>query len=295
MLVPGELLSPEFLAKIDQLELVSKKILAGKLKGERRSKRKGFSTEFADHRSYVVGDDLRFIDWNILIRLDRLFIKLFEEEEDLHIYLLIDASRSMDFGTPTKFNFAQRVAAALAYIGLSNLDRVRIVPFDDAIDTSLPPARGRRNVLRVLDQIEKLTPGGKTSLEASCKSFATQATGKGIVVMISDLMDKAGFESAIRYLVARQMDLFVIHVLSTEEIDPPATGDLRLVDAEDGDAAEITVSAPLLARYKKTLESYCAEIRDYCHKRGVSYLFTASDVPFEQVVLGYLRERGLVR
>jgi uncharacterized protein (DUF58 family) len=293
--VNSELLTPEFLAKIDKLQLVSKKILAGKMKGERRSKRKGFSTEFADHRSYVVGDDLRFIDWNILIRLDRLFIKLFEEEEDLHVHLLIDQSKSMDFGEPTKFNYAQRLAASLAYIGLSNLDRVRITPFADTIDSSLPPARGRRSVLRVLDQIQRLTPSGSTSLDASCKSFAMQATGKGVVILISDLMDKAGFESAIRYLVARSMDLFVIHVLSAEEIEPPATGDLRLVDAEDGDVAEITVSAPLLARYRKTLESYCARIRDFCHQRGVAYFFTSNQVPFEQIVLRYLRERGLVR
>lgn len=290
-----ELLTADFLAKIDQLQLISKKILASRMKGERRSKQKGFSTEFADHRSYVVGDDLRFIDWNILIRLDRLFIKLFEEEEDLQVHLLIDASKSMDFGEPTKFKHAQRIAAALAYIGLSNLDRVRITPFNLQADDSLPPARGRKSAMRVLDQIQKLVPQGSTSLESACKSLAMKAAGKGVVILISDLMDKNGFEAAIRYLLARQMDIFVIHLLSSEEIDPPAAGDLRLVDAEDGDTAEITVSAPLLARYKKTLESYCSEIRDFCHQRGVSYLFTSNQIPFEEIVLGYLRERGLIR
>lgn len=291
----NDLLSSEFLAKIDQLELVSRKILAGKMKGERRSKRKGFSTEFADHRSYVVGDDLRFIDWNILIRLDRLFIKLFEEEEDLHIHLLIDTSRSMEFGEPTKIDYARRLAAALAYIGLSQSDRVLITPFSEDIDPRIPPARGRRSIFRVFEDLSGMKAQGGTSLERSCKSFAMRSQGKGVVLLISDFMDKSGFEASLRYLFARQMDVFVIHVLSAEELDPPATGDLRLVDAEDGDVAEITVSAPLLARYQKTLAAYRASIRDYCHKRGASYFFTSNQVPFEQVVLGYLRERGLVR
>jgi uncharacterized protein (DUF58 family) len=290
----SDLLTPEFLAKIEQLELTSRKALAGRMKGERRSARKGFSTEFADHRGYVTGDDLRFIDWNILIRLDRLFIKLFEEEEDLHFHLLIDTSKSMDFGEPTKFLHAKRIAAALAYIGLVNLDRVMVSTFSETLNTPLPPARGRKSALRMFDGISNLSIASGSNLEAACKSFAIRNSGKGIVVLISDLMDKNGFEAGLKYLIAKQMDVYVIHLLAAEEVDPPVTGDLQLVDAEDGDVAEITVSAPLLARYKKTLETFCTYARDYCTQRGIGYLFTTNQAPFETLVLKYLRERGLV-
>jgi uncharacterized protein (DUF58 family) len=291
----GDLLTPDFLAKIDQLELVSRKILAGKMRGERRSKRKGFSTEFADHRGYVVGDDLRFIDWNILIRLDRLFIKLFEEEEDLHFHLLIDTSKSMGFGEPTKLRFAKEVAAALSYIALVNLDRVMVSTFRDSLVGASQPARGRASVLRVLGEIERLTADGGSNLEQTCKAFAARNTGKGIVVVLSDLFDKTGFEAGLRYLVGGRYDVYVIHVLATEEVNPPVTGDLRLVDAEDGQVAEITVSAPLLARYRQTLDRFCDSVKDYCHRRGAAYLRATNDIPFQEFVLQYLRRRGLVR
>src|SRR6058998_3239844 len=145
------LLDPQFLARLEQLELVSRKIFLGRLKGERRSKRKGQSVEFADYRNYVIGDDLRHLDWNLYARLDRLFIRLFMEEEDLHFYVLIDNSLSMDFGTPTKLHYAKQVAAALGFIGLVNLDRVMIEAFNNRLTQSLPAVRGKRSLWRVLE------------------------------------------------------------------------------------------------------------------------------------------------
>lgn len=289
------LLSPDFLAKIEQLDLVSRKIVSGRMRGERRSKRRGFSTEFADHRGYVVGDDWRFLDWNILIRLDRLFIKLFEEEEDLHFHLLIDTSRSMDFGNPTKLLFAKRVAAALAYVALVNLDRVAVWTFADGLAAALSPARGRRSALRVFAQIEAIQAGAGTNLGATCQSFAYRNPSRGVVVLLSDLMDKHGFETGLRYLIARQFDVHVVHILSQEEIDPPVTGELELIDSEDEDCTEVTISAPLLARYRRNVKDFQENARDVCTRRGVSYLFTTNDVPFERLVLRTLREGGLVR
>src|SRR3989449_5790658 len=143
-------LDPQFLARLEQLERVSRKIFLGRMKGERRSKRKGQSVEFADYRNYVSGDDLRFLDWNLYARLDRLFIRLFMEEEDLHFYLLIDNSLSMDFGTPTKLHYARQVAAALGFIGLVNLDRVVVEAFNDRLTQTMPAARGRRSVWRLM-------------------------------------------------------------------------------------------------------------------------------------------------
>jgi uncharacterized protein (DUF58 family) len=289
------LLDPQFLAQLEQLELVTRKIFVGRMKGERRSKRKGQSVEFADYRNYVVGDDLRFLDWNLYARLDRLFLRLFMEEEDLHFYLLLDNSLSMDFGTPTKLHYAKQVAAALAFIGLINLDRVKIEAFNDQLVQSLPAQRGRRSLWRLLDFLDKLQPAGPSDLAKALRTFTLKSSGKGIVVVLSDFMDKGGYEEALRYLVARQMDVYVIQILSQEEIDPDITGDLKLVDVEDADAAEVTVTLPLLRRYKENLAAYRASLHEFCTRRGVSCLFTSTDVPFDRLVLTYLRQRGLVR
>src|SRR6516165_1682586 len=173
------LLDPDFLHKLEQLELVSRKIFVGRMKGERKSKRRGTSVEFADHRNYAVGDDLRHIDWNVYGRLDKLFLKLFLEEEDLHFYTLIDTSLSMDFGDPTKLHYAKQVAAALAFIGLVNHDRVVVEAFNERLTQSLPAVRGRRSLFRVLDFLQKLEPAGPSNLRDSLRAFTLKSSGKG--------------------------------------------------------------------------------------------------------------------
>src|SRR5439155_14823913 len=258
------LLDPDFLARLEQLELVSRKIFLGRLKGERRSKRKGQSVEFADYRNYVVGDDLRFLDWNLFARLDRLFIRLFMEEEDLHVYILIDNSLSMDFGTPSKLHLAKQVAAALGFIGLVNMDRVMVEAFNNRLTQSLPAVRGRRSLWRLMDFLQKIEPAGPSDLRQSLRNFSLKCSGKGIVVLLSDFMDKGGYEEALRYLVARQRDIYVIEILSQEEIDPEVVGDLKLVDVEDNDVAEITVSSVLMQRYAENLAAYRAGLHEFC-------------------------------
>lgn len=289
------LLDPKFLARLEQLEIVSRKIFQGRMKGERLSRKKGQSVEFADYRNYVVGDDLRFLDWNLYGRLDRLFIRLFLEEEDLHFYILIDNSLSMDFGDPTKLHYAKQVAAALGFIGLVNLDRVIIEAFNDRLVQSMAPARGRRSLWRLMDFLGELEPAGPSDLARSLRTFSLKCSGKGVVVLISDFMDKNGYQDALRYLIARQLDIYVLQVLSQEEIEPDVKGDLKLVDVEDEDVAEVTVSAALLDRYKKNLAAFRAGLAEFCTRRGASYLFTSNQVPFERLVFTYLRQRGLVR
>ncbi len=289
------LLDPQFLAQLEQLELVSRKIFLGRMKGERRSKRKGQSVEFADYRNYVVGDDLRHLDWNLYARLDRLFIRLFLEEEDLHFYILIDNSLSMDFGTPSKLHYAKQVAAALGFIGLVNMDRVVVEAFNDRLVQSLPAIRGRRSLWRLMDFLQKIQPAGPSDLRHALRTFSLKCSGKGIVVLLSDFMDKGGYADALRYLVARQLDIYAIQILSQEEIEPGVVGDLRLVDIEDEDVAEITVSGPLLKRYKQNLAAYRAGLYEYCVRRGIAYLFTSNQVPFDRLVFSYLRQRGLVK
>ena len=289
------LLDADFMAKIERLDIVSRKIFAGLMKGERKSKRKGESVEFADYRNYVVGDDLRFLDWNIYGRLDRLFLKLFLAEEDLHVSILIDKSASMDWGEPNKALYARRVAAALSYIGLVNYDRMSLYAFADGLESELAGIRGRRLMHRVIGWLGELEFDGVGDLEKACRQFVIRHPHKGLVIVLSDFLDKGGFEDGLRYLLARDLDLYVIQVLSPEEMDPQLAGDLRLVDVEDADTAEVTVSRALLSRYKQNLQAYCRTLRQYCTRRGINYLFTATEVPFDQLVLNYLRERGLLK
>ncbi|WZO97525.1 DUF58 domain-containing protein [Isosphaeraceae bacterium EP7] len=292
---PVPLLSAEFLHKLEQLEVVSKKIFAGRMKGERKSKQRGSSVEFADHRNYSTGDDLRHIDWNVYARLDKLFLKLFMEEEDLQIFTLLDTSLSMDFGDPTKLHYGKQVAAALSFVGLVNHDRVMMDTFASNLEVGLPGVRGRSQMYRVVQYLDRLSASGGSDLTAAAKSFAIKHSGKGVVVVISDFLDKRGYSDALRYLLARNMDIYVIHVLSREEVEPELVGDLRLVDSEDDDEAEITISAPLLRRYKQTLDGFVGGLKEWCTKRGITYIFTTTHNPFDQLVLNYLRERGLVR
>lgn len=289
------LLDPEFLHKLEQLELVSRKIFVGRMKGEKKSKRRGSSVEFADHRNYSVGDDLRHIDWNVYGRLDKLFLKLFLEEEDLHVYTLLDTSLSMDFGEPTKLHYGKQVAAALAFIGLVNHDRVVLDTYSSNLLSGMPSVRGRSQMYRVVQYLDQLKPSGSSNLREAAKQFAIKHSGKGVVVVISDFLDKHGYEEALRYLVARNMDIYVIHVMSREEVEPELVGDLRLVDVEDEDEAEITVSAPLLRRYKENLNAFVGGLKEWCTKRGIAYIFTTNQNPFDKLILNYLRERGLVR
>ncbi len=291
----SQLLSPDFLARLEQLELVSRKMFRGRLKGERRSPRKGQSVEFADYRNYVQGDDLRFLDWNTYARLDRLFLKLFLEEEDLHVHVLIDNSRSMAFGDPQKMHYAKQLAAALGFIGLVRSDRVRIELLGGENTPHMPALRGRQQLWRLLELLEPIEPAGSISLLEGIRRFCLRSSGKGIVVLITDLMDKQGFEQPLRLLASQRMDAYVIHTLSPEELTPTLQGDLQLVDCEDGDRADITISQPLLKRYRETLEAFVASAREFCARRGMVYLLVPTSVPVQRLVTLYLQRRGLVR
>lgn len=289
-----KLLTSDFMNRLDKFDLLSRKMLAGKMKGERRSKRRGQSVEFADFRNYVMGDDLRFIDWNIYARLDKLFIKLFLEEEDLALYVLIDTSKSSDFGDPNKLLYMKRVAAALGYVGLVNYNRVSISAMGESMVADTGGMRGRRRVSTMLDFIDNLEPSGPSNFAAACKRFALTHRSKGVLVVLSDFFDKSGFENGLRYVTGGEYDTFAVQILSPQEIDPPLTGDLKLKDIEDGDFAEVSITGPLLQKYKSNLNSYCLSLKDYITRRGGSYLFSSTAVPFETLVLNYLRERRLL-
>jgi uncharacterized protein (DUF58 family) len=288
------LLDSQFMAKLDQLDVMSRKLLLGKLKGERRSKRRGQSVEFADYRNYVIGDDLRFIDWNIYGRLDRLFLKLFLEEEDLSLYILVDTSKSTDYGDPPKSFYLKQVAAALAYVGLVNYNRVTIAAMADGIVAETGALRGRTKVNQMLNFCQNLQPSGASHFADACKRFALANRSKGVCVVLSDFYDKGGYETGLRYVAGGKYDLFAVQVLSPQEIDPDLQGDLKLRDMEDDDLAEVSITQPLIKQYKANLNAYCLSLKEYVTRRGGTYLFSSTAVPFDALVLNYLRERGLL-
>lgn len=288
------LLEPEFLRKLEQLSLVSKKVFAGQLKGERRSTRRGTSVEFADFRNYTLGDDLRYIDWNTFARLEKLFLKLFVEEEDLHVYMLLDGSQSMAYGSPTKFDYGRRVAAALGYIGLTSFDRVGATVFGTRMRDHLTPVRGRQQVFPYFSFLERAAPGGQTSLAASLKEYALRTRRPGVAVLISDFFDPE-WETGLKALLHRRFQVTVIHVLDRSEVRPDCLGDLKLVDCETGEEREITISAGLLRDYQQAVDRFCGGIQDTCRRYGADYLLAITDRPFEDLILRWLRSAGLVR
>lgn len=293
-----ELIDSVLMAKLDQVDVMSRKIFAGKLQGERRSKKKGVSVEFADYRQYAHGDDLRFVDWNVYARLDKLFIKMFMEEEDLSLVLAIDTSRSMDWGNPSKFVFCQRLAMALGYIGLVNHNRVSLFAFSEEGLRPLPNLRGLRRTQEMGSWLLKLEPGGSSNFDDSMRGLALTRQGKGVMVVLSDFMFKEGYDKGLRYLGGGGFDTFCIQTLSPEEIDPGKaglTGDLRLTDIEDDDIAEVTVSPALLKRYKENLDAYCGKLRDFCVRRGMMHITIDTATDLSALLLDYLRKRGLLR
>jgi len=281
--------------RLDSLDVLSRKILQGKLQGERRSKRRGQSVEFADHRPYVAGDDLRFVDWNIYGRLEQLFLKLFIEEQDLTVHIVVDGSASMTVGEPSKELFIKKLAAALGYVSLVNNNRVSISVFADGVVGQLANMRGRNYLHQMADFLLTAQCDGVSQFETACRQIASGRIGCGVMIVLSDFLFKEGYDSGLRRLIGRQYDLYVIQVLSAQELSPDFAGDLKLIDIEDADVAEITVSAALVKHYKRNVTAYCNELKDFCTRRGAVYALANSGDSVESLVLNYLRRIRLLR
>jgi uncharacterized protein (DUF58 family) len=290
-----DLLDPVFMSRLDRLDILSRKILQGKLQGERRSKRRGQSVEFADHRPYVAGDDLRFADWNVYGRLEQLFLKLFLEEQDLTVHIVADASASMSFGEPSKELFIKKLTAALGYVSLVNNNRVTISFIADDVTVQLANMRGRNYLDKMADCLLTTDCDGLSNFDNSCRQLAAGRIGSGVMVVLSDFLFKEGYDSGLRRLIGRQYDLYAIQVLCPQELSPDLSGELKLIDIEDADAAEITVSAALSKYYKRNLTAYCNELKDFCTRRGAVYVLANSADSVESLVLNYLRRVRLLR
>lgn len=282
-----------FLRRLEQLELASRRLTAGRMKGERRSIRRGQSVEFADYRNYSAGDDLRQLDWNVYARLERLFIKLFVEEEDVTVHVLVDASRSMDFGEPNKLAFARRAAGALAYLGLAHLDRVSVAFLGDGRATSLRALRGKARVFEVFRFLSQPRAERLTGLAAAARDYAGRLRGRGPLILISDLLDP-GYTDALRDLAGTRCQLSVLHVLAPEELHPDIPPDARLVDNETGHGIEVTGDDDLVDRYRTRLGEWQEELSAFCSRRGGAYVSVPSDLDLADLLFDVLRRRRVI-
>lgn len=288
-----------FLRKLEQLTLIADRVRVGAIKGERRSHNKGSSIEFADHRNYTRGDDLRRLDWNIFARLERPFVKLFEEEEDLTVQLLIDASSSMDWPEGedelNKFQYALRLAGALGYIGLASGDQLTVALIDDDNNRVWGPHRGRGNVMRMLQFLERSNANGLTELNSSLKRWSVRAHRPGLLFLLSDLFSPSGFEDGLKALQSRGYEVGLIHLLSPDEIAPTVGDDVKLIDVETNAETEISLDAATLGLYRSRLERWRSEIASTCAGRGIHYIPVSTDLRWDKLVLQTLRRKGVVR
>jgi uncharacterized protein (DUF58 family) len=282
----------DFLRKLEYLRVVSKRAFAGQNRADRLTPKRGSGLEFADHRPYAAGDDFRHIDWKAYKRLNRLLLRLFDEERDLPIYLMLDVSRSM--AEPAKFDMARRVAAALCYIGLVHLDRLTILPFGRGLGHESLPGRGKGRIFRVFEMLEKLEAAGPTDLRESLKEFAARPRQMGLAVIISDFLDPGGFEAGLKILRTLGHDVFVVHVASERDRDPGLFGEVRFVDVETGELREVEVTPRLASAYVEAWQAHAAEREHFCGRSGIGYVRADAERPFEEIVLKAFRQGRFV-
>lgn len=290
-----ELFDEEFLRKLETLAIVSRRVVAGRLRAERRSKKRGSGVEFADHRDYTVGDDFRYVDWNAYQRFGRLLVRLYEEEEDLSIYFIVDCSSSMAFSGGAKFDQARKLCAALAYVGLANLDRITVVGVSDRIELRMPTTRGKGRIFKVLRFLRELSPNGETDLGEALRTFVAQHKRRGLAVLLSDLYDPAGFENGINVLRFNKFEPYVLHIVDPADARPGASGDVRLYDCESGEEREVTLTPDLLDRMAGAFWDYQKQIERFCASRQVPYLAAPVSEPFDELVLRVFRRGGFLR
>jgi uncharacterized protein (DUF58 family) len=295
VVVPAGLFDEAFLRKLERLSLLSHRTMAGHLQGERRSRKRGQSVEFSDFRPYAPGDDIRRIDWNAYARLERFFLKLFVEEEDVTVHLLVDTSRSMDWGQPNKLSYALRAAGALGYIALSGLDRVTVTALgENGGGATFPPRRGKQQAPALFAFLQGLTAGGRVPLSPRLRAYAGVALPPGPLLLLSDLLDE-GWAEGLNALAARGFEVSVLHLLSPDELSPDLAGDLRLVDVETGAEVEITADYDLVQRYREGLAAWQADLRHFCGARGMHYVPIETSLPFEELLFAWLRQRGVLK
>ena len=290
-----ELFDEDFLRRLEVLNVIARKILSGQLRAHRQSVRKGSGVEFSDFRPYAEGDDFRRVDWNIYRRLGEFVLKLYREEEQLTVAVLVDASRSMAYGVEEKFAYSLRVGAAIAYIGLCNFDRVHVVPFARSLNGGLLGLRGKGKIFDIFHYLRGLEPRGETDLAAVLKGYTQKVRKRGLAVVISDFLDLDGFGPGLKALRYYRNEVYAIHILDPMEEDPPLRGDLRLTDMETGVGRDLTITDGLRERYRRALDAHVERVRQFCMKNEIGYCLGRTSIPFDDLVLTMLRQGGLIQ
>ncbi len=303
-----------FLHRLEQLRLVTQRAAGSRLEGTRLGREKGGLIEFRDYRNYAAGDDLRYVDWNLYARIEKLFIKEFAREQASNVTVLVDASASMAAGVPPKYVFCVRLAAALAYVGLASEDAVRVGTIREGSVNALPPRTGTGAIYEVLDFYRKAAPSGRTGLISALKSLAGSARERGTIILLSDFWDdsphptphtsrptrdaplpRPDLLAAIRTLGSRGHELVNIHVLAREEIEPPPAGPFELTDSETGEKLDITLTDAARDAYRAAVSEFVQQLETHAVRFGLRALHFLSDQPFEEGVIEYLRKRRVVR
>ncbi|MCA9175371.1 MAG: DUF58 domain-containing protein [Planctomycetales bacterium] len=285
----------DFLTRLEYLSIISKRVFRGSLLAQRRTMQMGSGIEFSDHREYSMGDDFRYLDWNVYARHGDLLLKRFQEEQDLHVYLMLDCSRSMGFGNPAKFDVARRLVAALAYIALADLDRISVLAFSETICEEFPLTRGKARILPLMKFLEALPlSGSNTHLGQSVQGLLHRSRRAGMAVVVSDLFDEHGFQAGLDQLRYRKFDGHVIQIHDPAEADPALLGDVELEDVETHALRKVTVTEKNMRTYRQLFQQHQQAVRDYCRNYGLGCTQTPSTVPYDELVLRMMRESGQV-
>ena len=285
----------DFLTRLEYLSIISKRVFRGSLLAQRRTMQMGSGIEFSDHREYTPGDDFRYLDWNVYARHGDLLLKRFQEEQDLHVYLMLDCSRSMGFGDPAKFDLARHLVAALAYIALADLDRICVLGFSDGVVAEFPLTRGKAQILSLMSFLEGLeVTGDVTNLSRSAQGVLHRSRRSGLAVVVSDLFDENGFQKGLDQLRYRKFDGHIIQLFDPKEADPGLLGDVEFRDVETDSLRKVTVTEKNVRRYKELFQAHQNSVRDYCNNYGLGCAQTPSTIPFDELILRMMRESGQV-
>jgi uncharacterized protein (DUF58 family) len=288
----GRIFDTEFLKKLDTIAINVRMLMSEGGGGNRKSRSKGSSVEFSDFREYTMGDDFRRIDWNAYGRFDKLFVKLFMEEQEAMINVFIDSSKSMDFGSPKKSELALKMTGVLAFLALNNLDRVCINSLSKDSFKQSSPVTGRSMFDRCITFLEGISFSGETDLNAIKKK---DIRSRGMSVIISDFFSPEGTEAAIKYLLYKKQDVFLIHVLSPEELNPELEGQIRLLDSETGKVLDVAVTPALLKQYHKKLNEFNNNIKEFCSKMGATYIQVSSADSIDKIIFEQFTGVGVIR
>ena len=288
------LLDSIFLRQLEQARFAAPRPVTSGMTGEHTSSKRAHSVEFTDYRNYVVGDDIRMIDWNVYARLGELCVRLGPTHENLRVHLLLDCSMSMDWGQPNKLRYAKRVAAALGALALMSYDTVSIGGWHGELTFTSPPLRGRQATGELLRHLEGLQPGPATNPARAMAAYCAAHHG-GIAVLVTDCMASAGYAEALTLLGSAGLHTTVVHVLDEREVRPDLEGLLDLADCETGEHIKVGVTPDVLRRYATQLQTWSEELAALCRTRRASYIQVATSVEPATLILQTLRQQGLLR